>query len=110
LIRLLNGDRFAVREAARRSLEELGEQADGALHAALEGKPPLEVRRRVQALLQERRARPYPPGELQRLRAVQVLEWIGSAEARRLLERLAAGTAAVSHVREARAALRRLRG
>ncbi|HEY7425135.1 MAG TPA: WD40 repeat domain-containing protein [Gemmataceae bacterium] len=108
LIRDLDSERFAAREAAMRELRYLGEQADGALRAALQNHPPLEVRRRVEALLEERRARPYSPDELRRCRTVLVLEWIGSAEARVLLERLAGGTAAVSHVRDARAALKRL--
>jgi hypothetical protein len=62
----------------------------------------------VEVLLEELSVRPYPPDELRRQRAAVVLEWVGSAEARRLLERLAGGTAEVSHVREARAALKRL--
>lgn len=108
LLRDLDSTRFAVRTAAMRQLTDLGEQADGALRTALQGSLSLERRRRVETLLEERRRRPYAPAELQRQRSVQVLEWIGSAEARRLLERLAGGTAAVAHVREARASLRRL--
>jgi hypothetical protein len=108
LIRDLDSDRYAAREAAQRALGDLGEQAGGVLRTALQRRPPLEVRRRVEALLEERRARPYPPGEVQRARAVQVLEWVGTAEAQRLLETLAQGTAAVLHVREARSALKRL--
>ena len=108
LIRELDSDRFAAREAAARDLKDLGEQADGALRQALERDPSPEVRRRIAALLEERRVRPFLPDELQRRRAVLVLEWIGSGEGRRLLEMLARGTAAVSHVRDARAVLRRL--
>jgi WD40 repeat protein len=108
LIRDLDSDQFAAREAAERELRNLGEQADGVLREALKNRPPLEVRRRVEALLEDRRARPHTSAELRRCRAVLVLEWIGSAEARSLLDRLARGTAAVSHVRDARAALKRL--
>jgi WD40 repeat protein len=109
LIRDLDSERFSKREAAVRELTALGEQAERALCKQLQSAPPLEVRRRIMAVLEERRVRPYSPGELQRCRAVLVLEWIGSAEARRLLERLAQGTAAVAHVRDARAALKRLK-
>lgn len=108
LVRDLDGESFAAREAATQELRSLGEQADAALSQTLKNHPPLEVRRRIDALLEERRARPYAPEELQRCRAVLALEWIGSAEARRLLQRLAAGTARVSHVSDARAALKRL--
>jgi hypothetical protein len=45
---------------------------------------------------------------LRRLRGVQVLEEIGTAEARRLLERLARGEAPAILTRQARAALERL--
>jgi WD40 repeat protein len=108
LLRDLDSEQFAAREAATRELKSLGEQADSVLHATLRNRPSLEVRRRIEALLEERRAHPYPPVELQRCRAVLVLEWIGSTEAQHVLKKLAGGTAAFSHVREARAALTRL--
>jgi len=108
LVRDLDSDRFAAREDAARELKNLGEQADGALRDTLKRRPSLEVRRRIEALLEQRRLRPYSPDELRRCRAVLALEWIGSADARRLLKKLAGGTAAVSHVRAARAALKRL--
>ena len=108
LVRDLDSESFTTREAVTHELRSLGEQADAVLHQTLKNHPPLEVRRRIDALLEERRARPYAPEELQRCRAILLLEWIGSAEARRLLQRLAAGTAKVSHVSDARAALKRL--
>jgi hypothetical protein len=91
-----------------RALRGVGEEADGALRQALRGDPSAEQRRRVEVLLEELSVRPYPTDELRRLRAVVVLEWVGSAGSRRLLERLAEGTAEATHVREARAALKRL--
>ena len=64
----------------------------------MEGKPSLEARRRIESIL----AGPKSPlaEDLRRLRAIAVLERIGTPEARRLLEKL--GSAA------AQAALRRL--
>jgi hypothetical protein len=108
LLRDLDSEQFATREAATRELKALGEQADGILREALRNRPSLEVRRRIEALLEERRAHPYPPVELQRCRAVLVLEWVGSTEAQRILKKVAGGAAALSHARQAREALTRL--
>ena len=48
------------------------------------------------------------PEELQLLRALEVLEMIGTAEARKVLERLARGAEECDLTREAKAALERL--
>jgi hypothetical protein len=48
------------------------------------------------------------PEVLRRLRAIRVLERVGSAESRAVLERLAAGAPSAPETREATAALRRL--
>jgi len=87
----LNSDRFPVREKATAELEELAESAEPALQKTLLGKPTLDVRRRVEQLL-ERLKGPIPPGQrLQALRAVEVLEHIGMPEAQQILEFLAKG-------------------
>jgi hypothetical protein len=46
--------------------------------------------------------------DLREARALQVLEWIGSPRAKRLLRRLAAGDAAAPLTEQARLALQRL--
>jgi hypothetical protein len=50
-VRDLDDDSFATREAASRGLEKLGIAAKPLLREALKGRPPLEVRRRITALL-----------------------------------------------------------
>jgi hypothetical protein len=103
----LDNPRFAVRQAAVRALEELGDSAEQALARALKGKRSLETRRRLEVLLRKHRGIPSA-GTLRALRAVQVFELAGTAEARQLLERLAGGAAAARLTREAQAALGRL--
>lgn len=52
LIRQLDSNRFAVRDAANRQLEELGPWAVPQIREALAKKPPLETTRRLEAVLQ----------------------------------------------------------
>jgi HEAT repeat protein len=108
LIRDLDDETFAVRAKATKELEELGELAEPALRTALEGKPSLEVRRRVEQLLKRLDEQMPTPERLRTLRAIAVLERIGTAEARELLRSLAKGAAGASPTREAKSALRRL--
>jgi RNA polymerase sigma factor (sigma-70 family) len=105
LIADLNSDDFAVRQKANEGLGELGEAAVVPLRRALADKPTLEVRRRLQQLLDQTQAR---GGDwLRRLRAVQALERMHTPRARRLLESLAAGAPGASLTEDAKAALRR---
>jgi WD40 repeat protein len=107
LIADLDSPRFAVREAARKALAELGDAAEPALRAALAKNPSPEQRRSIQTLLDA------PPGSLppeagRQSRAVQAAELAGTPEAVRLLERwVAAGPSPLA--RDAREALDRLR-
>jgi WD40 repeat protein/LmbE family N-acetylglucosaminyl deacetylase len=108
LVAELDDDRFEVREKAAHDLEALGKAAVPALRTALADRPSAEVRRRVRPML-ERLEAPGVPAELVRpFRAVEVLEWVGTAEARQALERLAGGQAEAPLTEQARAALRRL--
>jgi WD40 repeat protein len=104
----LDGGEFARREAASRELAALGERAEPALRDALNGNPALELRRRLEQLLAPLDADVNrTPGTLRNIRAVCVLERIDNAEARRLLEHLARGTASARLTREAKAALKK---
>jgi WD40 repeat protein len=108
LVADLDDDQFAVRERATRELARLGYAAEGALRAALAGRPSPEVRQRVGRLLKQLGRR---RGErLRVLRGVEVLECLGTPAARRVLEQLAGGAAGALETQVARAALRRLEG
>jgi WD40 repeat protein len=100
----LDNDSFKVRDAAAKRLNELSFQAEPALRAALNAKPSLEQRRRIEELLA---AAPPPPTpeELRQLRALIVLERIGTPEARRLLEEVAKGPPSARLTRQALSSL-----
>lgn len=104
----LDSDQFAMRQEAQEELEKLGDLAEPALRRTLADKPTLEVRKRVQAVLECLRGPVTRPEMLQALRAVAVLEDIGTPEARRLLRELAEGAPEARPAREAKAALQRL--
>ncbi|HEY7315344.1 MAG TPA: sigma-70 family RNA polymerase sigma factor [Gemmataceae bacterium] len=109
LIADLDSEQFAVRDAAQRALEQLGSEAEPALRKALETKPSAELRKRVETLL----AGPQivrSPEVVRQVRAVQVLEAIGSKEARHHLQALADGAPAARLTREAKMSLHRLTG
>jgi hypothetical protein len=106
-IRKLDSSRFPVRKKAADEIVKVGEAAEPALREVLAGKPTLEVRQRIQALL-KKLERPTSPEALRAIRAVQVLEYIGTAEAKRLLRRLAEGAPGAWLTEDARAAIKRL--
>jgi RNA polymerase sigma factor (sigma-70 family) len=110
LIADLDSDRFEVREEAAVDLAKLGEAAVPACRKALAASPSAEARRRLEAIVskceQERRT---PSGDaLRMVRALEVLEHIGTPEARRLLEMIAGGTPEARQTREAKASVERL--
>jgi RNA polymerase sigma factor (sigma-70 family) len=107
LIKDLDSEQFAVRENAAKELQKLGELAEAALRQRLKAKPTLEQRRRIEPILAELDSR-LPSGEdLRSLRALRVLEYAGTGEARRLLRELAGGAEGASLTRQAQAALTR---
>lgn len=112
LIADLDSPEFAVREAAAKKLTSFGEQAEPALRQALEGKPSLEARKRLEVLHagaeQAGRGVVRSAELLRTLRAIRVLEHIGDQEARQVLQKLAAGDPAARSTRQAREALQRL--
>jgi len=90
----------------------LGSAAERALRTTLEEKPSLEVRRRIEVFilpaLNLAKTRALAGESLRQVRAVQVLERIGTKEARQVLEEVAKGPVSSRPAEEARAALRRL--
>jgi WD40 repeat protein len=108
LIGDLDGESFAVREKARMELEKLGESAEPALRNVLAKKPTLEVRLRAERLLERLQGNILSEESLQALRAIELLERIGTPEARQVLEGLAKGEAGAQLTEEAQASLERL--
>jgi RNA polymerase sigma factor (sigma-70 family) len=103
----LGSDKFAVRQNAMKELEQLGELAEPALKEKLASAPgSLEISKRIEILLAKPRI--LAPDALQRLRAVQTLEFLDIPEARRLLQALAQGAQGAQQTKDARAALERL--
>lgn len=107
LIADLDADAFAVREKATEQLRQRGDRVESALRQALKDKPLPEARRRIEGLLQSIRTSSVSL-QLRDLRAVEVLEHIGTAEARQVLRTLADGAEYARLTREAKASLERL--
>ena len=106
-LRDLDDDEFTVREQATKLLTGLGEGALPALRRALKDDPPPEVRRRVEEVL-EALTGAATPDRLGTLRAVDVLESIGTPEAREVLRKLASGLPEARVTQEAQRSLDRL--
>jgi WD40 repeat protein len=105
----LDSNSFAVREKASADLVQLGERAGPIIREARAGRASLELRRRLERV-EEQLARRTLSGEtLRAVRAIEVLEHIGSSDAATLLDRLAQGAAEDRLTQEAKASLKRLR-
>jgi WD40 repeat protein len=105
----LQDRRYAKRARAHDELAKLDEAARPWLEKNLENNPGVEMRRRLELLLQPLDG-PLPGLEKMRLlRGVEVLEHVGSPESCRVLERLASGDAGAWLTGHARAVLERLR-
>jgi RNA polymerase sigma factor (sigma-70 family) len=99
----LDDPSFAVRDKATRELEHLGPGAEPLFRKALAQARSLEVRRRIERQIQQ-----LEIGQRRDVRAVEVLEMIGTPEARQILEALSGGLADATLTREAKASLQRL--
>jgi RNA polymerase sigma factor (sigma-70 family) len=110
LIADLDSETFETRKKASEELEKLGEAALSGCRKALDARPSPEARRRLTTLLekQTRESLKPSPSRLRLLRAVEVLEWVGTAEARQVLEKWAKGVPEARLTEEAKAALERL--
>jgi RNA polymerase sigma factor (sigma-70 family) len=102
LIADLDSPRFAVREKAEGVLRELSAQAEPFLKRAQNAGPSPEAGKRLESLLKEIAAHKFSPGELREVRAVQALNWMGTAAARALLAEWAKGDPAATLTRAAR--------
>jgi hypothetical protein len=110
LIADLDSDEFDTRENASKELERFEDGVLGLLRKALEGKPSLDTRRRLEALVGKLSGRLRNPSpESRRVsRCLEVLEHIGTPEARQVLEVLAKGSPGARLTEEAKASLDRL--
>jgi hypothetical protein len=108
LIADLDAEDFKTRERASKALAKFGRLAENALTKALEGKPSPEVERRVRNLMEKLERLAEDPEKLRLLRAIEVLERLGTREARQLLSKLDKGAAGADVAREAKASLERL--
>src|SRR5205807_1256040 len=82
----LDSDEPETREKATKCLRTLAKVVEPALREALANKLSAEVAQRVDGLLQDIARAVEPPQVLRIGRAIEVLEWIGSAKSREALE------------------------
>lgn len=108
LVADLDSPRFAVRDRASAALKEGGLYAEHALTQALRGKPSLEARQRIEAILKALAPRRPDAEEVRRMRALTALEQARTPEARKTLQELAKLPPGSWYRWEAEAALRRL--
>jgi WD40 repeat protein len=104
----LDSENFKERQQASAELLKMGERVVPALEKALASQPSLELKRRLEYLL-DRLAGPKLTGEQVRtVRAVEVLERIGTREAGQVLESLAEGAPGALQTTASQAALERM--
>lgn len=104
----LDHNQYSRRQKASESLAALGPVVRSALrqHRAT---APAEVRQRIDDLLRRLDETELTGEMLRQVRAVETLEWAGTAEARAVLEKLGQGATDALVTREARAALGRMK-
>jgi WD40 repeat protein len=108
LIADLDNEQYETREAAGRALAELGSVTMPFLQKALKAPTSTEARRRLERLLTMAVKGPLPLTQVQQLRTLEVLELLGTREARQVLEPLAKGDPEARLTQEATSALDRL--
>lgn len=105
----LNSDDFSKREKANAELEALGPLAMPAVKPKLADKvTSLEVRRRLQRLVEKVETNTLSGEELRGLRAVEILEAIATPEAKEVIAAIAKGAAGAKLTDDAKRAQARL--
>jgi hypothetical protein len=105
MVDMLDSDKFAVREKAAKDLQSLGYAVEPILRKLFETEKRQEVKQRLESIID----RLLGDVELLRVRrALQVLETIGSEDAKRLLRELADGAPDSMLTREAASVLKRM--
>ncbi|MGH7170470.1 MAG: WD40 repeat domain-containing protein [Gemmataceae bacterium] len=109
LISDLDSDNFSTREQASAELTRLGTSAEMLLRKKHAEKVSLEMRKRIELVLEKLEVlAPLSGEELRHVRAVEALEQSGTHEARQLLRTLAKGSECARLTRETKASLQRL--
>jgi RNA polymerase sigma factor (sigma-70 family) len=108
LVARLDHEDFAQREKATADLQAGWPFAEAALREAAAKSSSDEVRRRAERIVRQMEKCVPPGAELRSLRAVEVLAWIDTREARAALSRLAEGAPEARLTRAAAAACKRL--
>jgi hypothetical protein len=108
LIGQLANDSFEVRQNASQALKQEGQSVRPALLAALKASTDLEKKRRLEELLKALTPSAPVAEWLRPARALEVLEQLGSPEAKRLLETLSKGRGGARLTVAATATLKRL--
>lgn len=110
LIQDLDSDDFFTREKASKEIIVLGPSVVSALKTELEKPRSLEVARRIEALLKQLNSplKKFSGESLRRIRAIEVLEKIGTSRAEDVLKRTAKGPASSREANDARFALKRI--
>ena len=101
----LDDNNFEVRQKAFDALAALGDSAEADLKKALEGKPSMELRQRIEMLLGMLKT--HERQRKRELRAVEILEGTRTPESRALLQKLAKGRADAPLTQAAQATLAR---
>jgi hypothetical protein len=109
LIGDLGSERYSVREIAARELDRLGDVAGPALEEALAGRPAVDLRDRLTALLGHIETRQWDGERLRASRSIRALEYAGTPAARQILEELSKGADGAEITRDARHSLNRMR-
>jgi len=104
----LDNDNFDTREKAGARLLEAGKAARDALTKALEGRPSAEASQRIKQVLDKLTDRDEAAAILRPLRALEVLERIGTPEAKEIIKKLADGKADAALTVAAKESLKRL--
>jgi WD40 repeat protein len=107
LVGQLGDDQFKVRDKANSELAKIGDQIVPVIDQALQADVPLEIKHRLEILRGKFTGLLLQGERLRAVRAVEVLERIGSIEARQVLTTLAQGAPSELLTRSAQAALKR---
>jgi WD40 repeat protein len=108
LVADLESARFDQRKRAAAELEKLAELAEPALKARLADDPPLDLKQRLEKLLEQSAGPATVPELVRAMRGIETLERIGTPEARQLVETMAQGASESRVTQAAKKSLERL--